>query len=181
MRFLGFLAVIAIVPIAVAEIAGCNCDPGQPATLEARQCSLTREALAQPATPPIFFVKDINPTKPNRTLALPRAVRKDLHGLSDMTPAERLEFWTEAIRKAKQMWGDDWGLAINGDHARTQCQPHVHIGKFLGAAENSVFSSIDSPAKIPVPSSGEGLWIHQASGKLHVHTGEDLTETVLMR
>jgi hypothetical protein len=129
----------------------------------------------------VFFVKDINPTKPNRTLALPRVVRKDLHGLSDMTPAERMQLWTESIRKGKELWGDDWGLAINGDHVRTQCQPHVHVGRFLRAAENSVFKIVDGPGQIPVPPKGEGLWIHQESGKLHVHIGEDLTETVLMR
>lgn len=181
MRSLGLVAAIAIAPLAWAEIAGCDCDPARPATLVASQCSLTREALAQPATPSVFFLKDINPSKPNRWLALPRAVRKDLHSLADMTVEERLQLWTDAIRKAKEMWGDEWGLAINGDELRTQCQPHVHIGKLLRAAESEGFKVVDGPAQIPVPGDGEGLWVHQKEGKLHVHTGEDLTETVLLR
>jgi diadenosine tetraphosphate (Ap4A) HIT family hydrolase len=181
MRLLGCLAAFLIVPVASAEITGCKCDPDQPATLEARQCSLTREALAQPVHPPVFFLKDINPSKPNRMLAIPRAARKDLHTLAAMTPAEQLQLWAEAIRKARELWGDDWGLAVNGDEMRTQCQPHVHIGKFLRAAENSAFKVIDGPAQIPAPQNGEGLWIHLDAGKLHVHSGENLTETVLMR
>ena len=181
MRFLGLLAAILCAPLAWAEIAGCGCDPARPATLEARECSLTREALAQPVTPPVFFLKDINPSKPNRWLALPRAVRRDMHSLADMTPEERLQFWTEAIKKAKEMWGDDGGLAINGDEVRTQCQPHIHIGKFVRAAESPGFTVVDGPAQIPVPRDGEGLWIHQQDGKLHVHLGGQLTETVLLR
>ena len=181
MRSLGLVAAILCAPLAWAEIAGCDCDPARPATLEERQCSLTREALAQPATPPVFFLKDINPSKPNRWLALPRAVRKDLHSLADMTAEERLHFWTEAIRKAREMWGDEWGLAVNGDHVRTQCQPHAHIGKFLRAAESEGFTVVDGPSQIPVPRDGAGLWVHQHGGKLHVHTGDDLTETVLLR
>jgi hypothetical protein len=180
-RSKGLAALILFAPLAWGEIAGCDCDPARPETLAARQCSLTREALAQPAAPPVFFLKDINPTKPNRWLALPRAVRKDLHGLADMSPEERLQLWTEAIRKARELWGGEWGLAINGDETRTQCQPHLHVGKFLRAAESGNFVVLDGPEKIPVPRDGSGLWIHEKEGKLHVHMGEHLTETVLLR
>ena len=105
-----------------------------------------------PATPPVFFLKDINPSKPNRWLALPAAVRKGMYTLADMTPEERLQFWTDAIRRAREMWGDEWGLAVNGDHVRTQCQPHVHIGKFLrGRGDAGSFVVVGGPAQIPVP------------------------------
>jgi len=173
--------VLALAPLG-AEIPGCLCDPDEPATLEARQCSLTREVLKQPAGEPVFFLKDANPNKPNRWLALPRAVRRDLHTLADMTPAERLELWRAAIRKARELWGDQWGLAFNGDKMRTQCHPHIHIGKFLPAAENRQnVVVVDGPEQIPVPRDGSGLWVHPVGKKLHVHLGEQLTETVLLR
>ena len=40
---------------------------------------------------------------------------------------------------------------------------------------------VDGPAAIPVPRDGSGLWIHPQNGKLHVHLGEEITETVLLR
>jgi len=164
-----------------AEIPACACDPDDAASLKARQCSLTREALAQPESLAVFFLKDANPSKPNRTLALPRKVHRSVHSLADMSAAERAELWGEAIRKAKELWGGEWGLAVNGDDMRTQCQPHIHVGKFLPAAERDGGILVDGPENIPVPRDGTGLWVHPKDGKLHVHLGEDLTETVLLR
>jgi diadenosine tetraphosphate (Ap4A) HIT family hydrolase len=180
-RVVGLLAAIAMLPAARAGIEDCACDPGDPATMQARQCSLSREALAHPAEAPVFFLKDANPNKPHRLLALPKAVRKGIHTLADMTPAERTHFWTTAIQKAKELWGDAWGLAVNGEEMRTQCQPHIHIGKFLPAAESRNFIVVDGPAQMPVPKDGGGLWVHPQGDKLHVHLGEQLTETVLLR
>lgn len=161
-------------------MADCACDPDRPETLAARECALTREALKQPPGPPVFFLKDINPRKPNRMLAIPRAVRKGMYRLSDMTAEERLQLWTAAIEKARELWGEDWALAKNGDLVRTQCQPHVHIGKFIREVEIDNFLVVEGPEQIPVPD-GDGLWIHPVNGKLHVHTGEQLTESVLLR
>jgi hypothetical protein len=180
-RVLGILLVLAAAGLVRAAIDGCGCDPDEAATMEARQCSLSREALAQPPVPAVFFLKDINPSKPNRWLALPRAVRKTVHTLGDMTPQERLEFWTAAIRKGREMWGDQWGLAFNGEEVRTQCQPHLHVGKFLPAAESDGFTVVDGPAHIPIPKDSGGVWVHAVGDKLHVHLGESLTETVLLR
>jgi diadenosine tetraphosphate (Ap4A) HIT family hydrolase len=178
-RILAVLVMLAA-PLC-AEIPACACDPADEASLKARQCSLTREALAQPDSPAVFFLKDANPNKPNRMLALPRKVHRRVHALADMSAAERLELWTEAIRKARELWGEGWGLAFNGDEMRTQCHPHIHIGKFLPAAERDGGILVDGPAAIPVPRDGTGLWLHPKDGKLHVHLGEELTETVLMR
>ncbi len=133
-RVLGFLWLLAAVA-AHGDIAGCVCDPEDAASLKDRTCSLTREALAQPESPAVFFLKDINPNKPNRMLALPRRVHRRVHTLADLTARERTQLWTEAISKAKELWGEEWGLAFNGDEMRTQCHPHVHIGKFLKAAD----------------------------------------------
>jgi diadenosine tetraphosphate (Ap4A) HIT family hydrolase len=175
------LTLLAAIP-AVAEInGGCVCDLTRPETLEAVQCGLCRLAETHPAAPSVFLIKDNSPRKPNRWLALPRLHQPDFHELSSMTAGERLEIWTVAIEKAKSLWGDDWGVALNGLRNRTQCHAHIHIGKLLKAAENRKFIVISSPAQIPVPPDGEGLWIHPAGGKLHVHTGESATETVLLR
>jgi hypothetical protein len=148
--------------------------------MEARECGLSREAARQPAEPFIFFLKDISPRKQQRWLALPRTLKRDFFRLSDLTAKERLEFWTVAVAKAKELWGEDWGLAINGDKVRTQCHLHIHIGKFLPASERPNYIVIEHPRQIPVPK-GDGLWIHPVGRKLHVHTGEQICETVLLR
>ncbi|HZT33103.1 MAG TPA: hypothetical protein VFA33_24665 [Bryobacteraceae bacterium] len=167
--------------LAAPDVRQCDCDLSRPETMAARECALCREAEKQPPGPPVFFLKDINPRKPNRMLALPRNHTKGPHALAEMTPAERLEFWTAAIDKARSLWGDQWGLALNGDASRTQCHMHVHIGRLLDGVETPNFVVVDGPAQIPLPQDGNGLWIHPQGGKLHVHLGEIITETVLLR
>src|SRR5712692_8239443 len=116
--------------------------------MAAKECGLCREAESQATDVQVFFVKDINPRKPNRWLALPRAHR---HALADMTPEARSALWSAAIEKAKSLWGDQWGLAVNGDEKRTQCHAHIHIGKLLDAAEPTGFTEAGGPAGIPIP------------------------------
>jgi hypothetical protein len=148
--------------------------------MTARQCSLCNEAEKQPADQAIFFLKDINPRKPNRWLALPRMHAGGLHHLHDMPLAARTELWTAAIERAKSLWGEDWGVAYNGEKVRTQCHTHVHIGKIMPHVEMGRFIVVSKPSEIPAPE-GEGLWIHGAGKKMHVHLGEQTTETTLMR
>jgi hypothetical protein len=136
---------------------------------------------SQPAEPPVFFLKDNNPRKPNRTLALPRAHGKGQNSLADMTPQQRLLLWSAAIEKAREIWGDEWGLAVNGETARTQCHAHIHIGKLLSGIETAQFVVVKGAAQIPIPAEGSGLWVHPAGAKLHVHLNEQITETVLLR
>jgi len=165
----------------LADVRNCACDVAKPDTLEARECSLCKAAEQQPAGTAVFFLKDANPTKPNRLLALPRKHYPGPHSLRDMSPAERTELWTAAIEKAKSVWGEDWGIAYNGEERRTQCHGHLHIGKLNADAETANFTIAASPAEIPLPENGAGLWIHQVAGKLHVHSGEQVNEFVLMR
>jgi diadenosine tetraphosphate (Ap4A) HIT family hydrolase len=164
-----------------ADVTGCACDIARPETLQSRECSLCREAEAQPAGTPFFFLKDINPRKANRLLVLPRAHGKAQDSLSAMTPQQRLAFWTAAIEKARELWGDKWGLAVNGDNARTQCHAHIHIGKLLTGIETPHFIVVAGAAQIPAPTDGTGMWIHPEGSKLHVHINEQITETVLLR
>jgi hypothetical protein len=161
-----------------ADVRNCACDATKPETLQAHECGLCRAAESQASDAAVFFLKDINPHKPNRWLALPRS---HVHALPAMTPEARLGLWNAAIEKAKSLWGDQWGLAVNGDERRTQCHMHIHIGKLLEGVETPNFVEVDEPAGIVIPADGAGFWIHQVGSKLHVHAGEQVTEFVLMR
>ena len=111
----------------LADVRECACDAAHPDTLEARPCSLCKAAELQPPVPGVFFLKDTNPAKPNRVLALPRAHYPGAHSLGQMIAAERTELWTAAIAKAKELWGTEWGLAYNGDERRNAVpRPHPH-------------------------------------------------------
>ena len=148
--------------------------------MEARECALCRLAERQPAEPAIFFVKDNNPRKPHRWLALPRK-----HGEHRAPPAEHDAGRTHRVvesrhRESPRALGNQWGIAYNGPMVRTQCHAHVHIGKLLKGVETRRFIVVAKPEQIPLPD-GEGIWIHPVGRKLHVHLGEQTCETVLLR
>lgn len=173
--------ILAAAAIACAAYAvECPCDASDPATLEVRQCSLCREAEKQPADVDWFYLKDNNPRKPNRWLVLPRRHLDTAHHLHDLSRAERTRLWEAAIRKAQELWGDEWGLAYNGEKVRTQCHTHIHIGKLLKGVERDNFIVVRRASEIPARP-GEGMWIHPAGKHMHVHVGEQTCETVLLR
>lgn len=158
----------------------CTCDAEKPDTLKLRQCSLCAEAEKH-AAEEIFFVKDANPRKANRTLALPREHGPHAHELHVLTAVRRTQLFKAAFAKGTELWGDSWGIAYNGSDVRTQCHTHLHIGKFMAAAESNRNVILVSRAEdIPVRP-GEGLWIHPVGNRFHVHVGEQITETVLLR
>ncbi len=167
----------------LADVAGCACDTSKPETMKVRQCSLCNESEKHPAGVEFFFLKDNNPRKPNRWLLLPRSHKHDGKGmLLDMSRDERIRLWSAAIARARELWGDEWGVAFNGDKVRTQCHGHIHIGKLLRYVElDRRFIVISRIEDIPVPTDGTGLWIHPANDKFHVHLGEQTCETVLLR
>jgi CDP-diacylglycerol pyrophosphatase len=162
-----------------ASASACQCDTARPETLKERNCSLCAEAEKHSGEPH-FIVRDNNPRKPNRWLLLPTRHLPSNHPLQDMTPAERTLLWTVAIAKGKELFGDDWAIAYNGPQVRTQCHTHIHIGKFITVAELPNFRIVNRIADIPAPKDA-GVWVHQVHGKLHVHAGEQITETVLAR
>jgi diadenosine tetraphosphate (Ap4A) HIT family hydrolase len=166
--------------LAYADVRGCVCDSAKPESMEARECGLCRLAEQQTGTEPFFFTRDINPTKPNRMLILPRKHYPGPHTLAELSPEERTAFWTAAIAKARELWGDGWGIAINGDANRTQCHTHMHIGKLLPDVETDNFTVADDAASMPVPPDGGGMWVHPVNGKIHVHY-QNIAEPVLMR
>jgi hypothetical protein len=177
-----FAAGLLLAAWCAAAAINCACDASDPARMAARECSLCREADKQPAEPPVFFLKDVNPRKPNRWLALIRTHIDGAEPLSIMSAEQRLQLWTGAIAKARELWGERWGIALNGDAMRTQCHAHVHLGRLIDGVEIDNFVVVNGPAEIPIPRNGTGLWVHPiAGGKLHVHLGEQITETVLLR
>ncbi len=177
--------------VARSDIRSCLCDLKNPETATIRACSLCLEAEKRPETEPFFVLRDVNPTKPNRWLALPRAAYDGINPLSKMSAEARLGLWTLAIGKAKEVWGDGWAIAMNGDVSRTQCHVHVHIGKLLehqepgdelpDAAKRTEGKYYDGPADLPAPADGTGLWFHPVGNRLHVHTGDQINESVLLR
>lgn len=181
-RILLLLVTLALASACYGQISRCDCDPARPETMEARECSLCREAEKHPPEVEIFFLKDTNPRKPNRWLVLPRAHLSGKHSLAELSHQQRTRLWAAAIRKARELWGDEWGLAYNGDKVRTQCHTHIHIGKLLPAAvTRRKVLLVSSPAEIPTPKDGEGIWLHPQGRKLLVHLGEQTCETVLLR
>jgi CDP-diacylglycerol pyrophosphatase len=174
----GFLGIC--IALGHADVRGCVCDVARPETMQARECALCRVAESQTGDAAFFFLKDTNPTKPDRLLILPRKHYPGPHTLSSMSAGERTAFFTAAIAKAHELWGDGWGIAINADASRTQCHTHMHIGKLLPDVETSEPVVVEGPAAIPVPPDGGGMWIHPAGGKLHVHFA-NIAEPVLMR
>jgi diadenosine tetraphosphate (Ap4A) HIT family hydrolase len=117
-RLLLLLACAAALP---ADVSRCACDPARPETLKERNCSLCAEAEKQPAGVRYFVLKDANPRKPNRWLALPRRHLPGPHHLHDLPKPERDELWRFAVKTAREKFGEEWGIAYNGAEVRTQC------------------------------------------------------------
>jgi len=163
-----------------ADVRECACDVSHPETMQRRECSLCNEAEKQQDE--IFFLKDNNPRKPNRWLALPRVHGPGGHPLHELPAALRTKLLKAAIAKAKQLWGESaWGLAYNDQKVRTQCHGHIHIGKLLAGLSPGKFYDVSRPEQVRFPEDGSGIWIHPVNGKLRVHYGEGITETVLLR
>jgi len=171
-------AVLAAALGASADIVTCTCDVTRPESMEARSCGLCREAEKQPASVKFFFLKDANPSKPNRWLALPRSHERSIELLGD---EQRADLLAASVEKAKTLFGDEWAIAYNAPSVQTQCHIHLHIGKLIPGVETNQFITATKIEDIPAPPKGEGFWIHPQGNLFHVHTGEQVTETVLER
>jgi len=175
------VAGVFLLPLTHADVRNCQCDPERPESMEARECSLCKEAEKQQANVQFFALRDVNPNKPNRWIMLPKFHGNRPQQLLERTPEQRTAYWTAAIDKGRELWGDQWGIALNSTERRTQCHIHIHIGKLLPDMENDRYITVDVPAQIPVPKDGDGEWVHSVDGKLHVHTEEPAGELKLQR
>ena len=176
--FLLLLGVV-VLPLA-ADVTNCACDVTKPETLKARECSLCVEEEKHAATVEFFIVKDINPRKPNRWLVLPQAHSEGPHALHLLPAATRTRFWQYAIDQAKEHFGDEWAIAYNGLITRTQCHLHVHVGRWIKAADTVKFKLVKRVEDIPAPDDS-GILIRPTKGGFLVLTGEQIMETALVR
>jgi len=179
MRTAAALALCIFSSFSRAEIA-CPCNVSSPETLKEPQCSLCDVAEHQPPGILFFLIKDNSPRKPDRTLALPRQHSPGMHQMAALPAEVREALWGGAIAKAKELWGDQWGVAYNAEKLHTQCHVHIHIGRLIEGVEAGDFTVVTGPKEIPLPGV-DGLWIHGVNGKLHVHIHEQVTENVLLR
>lgn len=170
---------LAAAPLA-ADVTNCACDVTKPETMKARECSLCREAEKHPGDTAFFVVKDVNPRKPNRWLAMPHAHAPGPHSLHLLPKDTRTQLWRYAIQQASQRFGDDWGLAYNGQLVRTQCHLHVHIGRWIKAADTAKFKLVKRVEDFPAPSDS-GIFVRPVKGGFLVLTGEQIMETALVR
>ncbi len=158
---------------------GCPCDHRDSASMASRVCSLCRTADEQ--TEDVYFLKDINPSKPNRYLALPKAHESGLQAVGDMPPEARERVWAAAIIKARELFGERWGLAHNSHFFRTQCHAHIHMGPLSPDVADEGGTLYAGPGDLPALGAEKGMWVHPKDGKLCVHLDRDLAEIVLVR
>lgn len=180
MRWCRYLVVL-LLPLTRADVRTCQCDVAHPETLEARECSLCRAVEQQPGDAAYFFLRDTNPNKPHRWLALPRFHGNHPQTVEEMTPEQRAGYWRAAIGKAREEWGEAWGIALNSTEKRSQCHIHIHIGKLMADQENDKFVWANGPEDIPVPRNGDGVWVHPAGNRYHAHIEEPAGELKLER
>ncbi len=181
-RGLVLFAVLSLgsyVLVGIPPVVSCPCDHSRPESLASRVCGLCRTAEEEDAE--FYFLKDINPHKPNRYLALPKAHSRDLQGPSNLSDGERSRYWRAAIEEAKGLYSHQWGLAANGHFFRTQCHAHIHIGSLSRLLEHADGQLFDDPADFPNVDLEQGIWVHPLDGRYCVHLDRDLAEVVLVR
>ena len=160
-------------------VVDCPCDHTRPETLKARVCGLCRTASEQETE--FYFLKDINPRKPNRYLALPRPHDRGLQTDGSLPNQQRTRYWEAAIRRATELYPGRWGLAANGYFFRTQCHAHIHIGPLSPEVEDVGGKLYDDASAFPDVGPEQGLWLHPKDGRYCVHLDRDLAEVVLVR
>ncbi len=165
--------------VSTRPVVDCPCDHAVPESLRPRVCSLCE--TAEDRSGPIYFLKDINPRKPNRYLALPQAHGKGFQSTASLSPALRAQLWKSAAERAEELFPGRWGVAENSHFFRTQCHAHLHIGPLSPEVEDSGGTLYDSTADFPNPAPRGGMWLHPKDGAYCVHLDRDLAEIVLVR
>lgn len=159
-----------------ADVRTCVCDFARPDVGKTPGCSLCAVTEKQPPDEVAYLLKDIDPKKPNRWLALPRQHFDGPYPLVRMTREERTALWTLAIQKGAETWGGQWAIAVNSDYRRMQCHMHAHIDLMRPGLEMPGGVFVDGPEDIPVHPDGMGIWFHPVGKRLHVHYGGEAPE-----
>jgi hypothetical protein len=173
------LLAASLLLFASPPVVSCPCDHARPETLAARVCSLCKEADARSTE--FFFLKDINPHKPHRYLALPKAHDSELQAVGTMDADERERYWRVAIAKAEELYPGGWGLASNGHLFRTQCHAHLHMGPLSPDADDAGGTLYGAPKDFPRTEPDQGVWVHPKDGRYCLHLDRALAEVVLER
>lgn len=173
------LALWVLVPLVPMPIVDCPCDHASPGTLAPRVCSLCGTAASQ--VDEVYFLKDINPHKPNRYLALPRLHGSGFQSSADLSAELRAALWLAASRRAEELFPGRWGLAENSHFFRTQCHAHIHIGPLSPEVEDVGGTLYAEFSAFPVHGPEQGVWVHPKNGQFCVHLDRDLAEVVLVR
>ena len=176
---LATLAFFALVPLIPMPVVDCPCDHAKPDLMRERVCSLCR--TAEQATDEIYFLKDINPRKPNRYLALPKAHDHGFQSTTHLTKDLRAELWAGAIQRAEELYPGRWGVAQNSHFFRTQCHAHIHIGPLSPEVVDEGGTLYATVEDIPDVGPAQGIWLHPKDGRYCVHLDRDLAEIVLVR
>jgi hypothetical protein len=166
-------------PAAAPPVADCPCDHSRPESLKPRVCSLCGTAEKQ--TTEVYFLKDINPNKPNRYLALPKWHEQGMQSVGGLPEPLRATVWRQAIAKAQELYGERWGLAHNSHFFRTQCHAHLHMGPMSPEVIHADGALYEDPQDFPATPPEQGMWVHPREGRYCVHLDRDLTEIVLIR
>lgn len=173
------LACWALVPLVPMPVVSCPCDHADAGTLASRVCSLC--GTAEQHTDEIYFLKDINPHKPSRYLALPKSHSSGFQSTTDLSASLRADLWRRAADRAEQLYPGRWGLAQNSHYFRTQCHAHIHIGPLSPEVEDVGGTLYRTTSEFPDVGPEQGMWLHPKDGGFCVHLDRDLAEIVLVR
>ena len=181
LRLLGIavLACWGLAPLVPMPVVDCPCDHANSGSMSSRVCSLCGTAAKE--SDEIYFLKDINPHKPNRHLALPKAHDTGFQSAADLSESLRAKLWLRAAERAEELFPGRWGLAQNSHYFRTQCHAHIHIGPLSLEVEDTggmVFETVD---EFPNVGQEQGMWVHPKDDGFCVHLDRDLAEIVLVR
>ena len=172
------LVFYGLAPLVPMPVVNCPCVHGNPETLKSRVCSLCN--TAENKTAEIYFLKDINPRKPNRYLALPKSHSREMQSTSELPKGLRSKLWLAAANRGEELFPGTWGVAQNSHYFRTQCHAHLHIGPLSPEVQDvngTLYSSVDD---LPNVRPENGIWMHPKDGQYCVHLDRDLTEIVLV-
>ncbi len=169
----------ALIPLVPMPVVDCPCDHADPESLSPRVCSLC--GTAEEASEEIYFLKDINPHKPNRYLALPKSHGSGFQSTAHLPSESRARLWQRAAERAENIYPGRWGLAQNSHFFRTQCHAHIHIGPLSPEVEDTGGTLYESVGEFPNVGPEQGIWVHPKNRAFCLHLDRDLAEVVLVR
>ena len=173
------LVLFGFVRLAPMPVVGCPCDHARADSLGNRVCSLCK--TAEKESDEIYFLRDINPLKPNRYLALPKPHDSGFQSTADLSDEMRAKLWSHAAERAEELYPGHWGLAQNSHFFRTQCHAHIHIGPLSPEVDDIGGMLVATAGELPNIGPEQGLWLHPRNGVFCVHLDRDLAEIVLVR